>query len=92
MGESYLDIGTLQMDDGIEALGTHTLHEQVLQTVARHETLAVVHDCKACVQIGVVAQHGLNDGRTELIAHEQGVVRFKDDLCSVFFGTGLSLV
>ena len=34
MGERNLYVSTLQVDYGIEALGAHTLSQQVLQTVA----------------------------------------------------------
>ena len=77
MCERYLYIRSLQVNDGIEALGAHALHKQILKTVARHETLAVVHDGKAGVQIGVVAQHRLDNGRTELIACKELVVRLE---------------
>ena len=42
MGERNLYVGSLKMYDGIQALGTHALHEQILKTVARHKTLAVI--------------------------------------------------
>ena len=92
MGECNLNIGSLQMYDGIETLGTHALHEKVLKTVARYDTLAIVHDGKTGVQVGVVAQHGLDDSWAELVAYEQVVIGLKDHLCSVLFGTGQSLI
>ena len=88
MGEGYLDVLTLHVYDGIEAIGCHVVGEQILQTVTTGYAPAVVHDDEPLVEVGVVAQHRLHDVVVELIVTEEFVVaiRLKEDICTVFIG------
>ena len=75
MGEGYLNILALQVDNGIEGVIGHAVFQQVLQSVAREDAATVVHDGKSCVQVGVVAQHVFHDVVLEpIVLEELGII------------------
>ena len=49
--------------------------------------LTVVDKGQACIQISIVTEQGLHELVLELVVHEQSIVRFKEDRCTVFFRT-----
>ena len=79
MGEGYLDILALHVDDGIDALIGHRVVEQVFQSVAAQDAAAVVHDDEPRVEIGVVAEHDLHNLVVERIVLEERVVGLEGD-------------
>ena len=74
MGERYLDVVALQVDDGVEGVVGHAVFQQVLQTVTAEDAATVIHDGQSDVQVGVVAQHVLHDVVVEAVALEELVV------------------
>ena len=61
MGKGYLDVVTLQMDNGVEGVIGHAVFQQVLQAVARQDAPTIIHNSQPCIQVGVVTQHVLHD-------------------------------
>ena len=61
MGESYLYVLALDVDDRIERVGGHGVSQEVGKTIARENAVTVVHDCKPRIKICVIAEHGLHD-------------------------------
>ena len=55
MGKGNLDIRSAKMDNRIESLSCHIVGQEVGKTVTRKYALAVEHDCKAGIQVSVVA-------------------------------------
>ena len=47
MGEGYLDIFALQVDDGIKSVVGHAVVEKVLQSVSRKNATTIIHDGQA---------------------------------------------
>ena len=80
VGEGNLDILALDVDDWIDGVGGHRVGEQVLQTIARKDASPIVHDGQACVQVGIVAQHGLHELIMELVVLKKGVVGFEENI------------
>ena len=71
MGEGYLDVVALQMDNGVQGIVRHAVLQQVFQPVTRQDATTVIHDGQAGIQVGVVAQHVLDDVVLELVVLEQ---------------------
>ena len=74
VGEGYLDVFALHVDNGVEHIDRHVVGQQVLQTVAADDALAIVHDGEALVQVGIVAKHRLDDIVVEAILLEKSLV------------------
>ena len=90
MGEGNLDILSLQMDDGIEGIGTHAVLEQVLQTTTAEDAATIIHNGETGVQIGIVAKHVLHDVIVELIVLEQRIIGLEVDIGAVLVVSLLS--
>ena len=88
VGKGYLYIFSLEVDDGVESRSVHGVGQQVFQSVAGDDTASVVVYLKSCVQIGVIAEHGLHELRLELIVEEESVVGFKMDVCTCLVHVG----
>ena len=85
MGKGYLDAFALEVDDGVESRRGHVVVEQVLQSVAADDAVAVVVNGQPGVQISIVAQHGFHEFAAESEVQEEPVVGFEADVSSVFF-------
>ena len=85
MCEGNLDVLSFQVDDVVKAFAGHVVFQQVLQPVAGDDALSVVNEGEARIQVGVVAQQGFYELVLEGIVVEERVVRFKEDISSVFF-------
>ena len=57
--------------------------------MAGDDALSVVNEGEARIQVGVVAQQGFYELVLEGIVVEERVVRFKEDIGSVFFCSSL---
>ena len=86
MRESDFNILALQVYDFIKSFGGHVVLQQVLQAMTREDTLTVVNEGQARIQISIVSEQCFDELIQELIANEQGVVRFKKDEGTGFFG------
>ena len=86
MGESNFNVLALQVNNVIQAIGSHVVFQQVFQTMTGKNTLTVVHEGQPRIQISIVAKQGFYKLVQELITHEQRVVRFEEDVCTIFFG------
>ena len=86
MGEGYLDVVALEVDDGIDAIVGHGIVEQVFKAVAAQDAPAVVHDGKPRVEISVVAEHGFHEIVVERIILEQGGIGLKMDIGACLVG------
>ena len=84
VGEGNLDIFAFEVDDGVEGIVGHPVFQQVLQTVARQDAPAIVHDGQASIQVGIVAEHVFHDVIVKRILLEQRVVWFEVDVGAVF--------
>ena len=83
MGESNLNILTLQMDNGIERIIGHAVFQQILQSVTGEDATTIIHDGQPDIQIGIVAEHVLHDFIMELIIMEHFRVWFKIDIGAI---------
>ena len=83
MGEGNLDILAFQVDYRIKSVVGHTIVQQIFQSMTRQDTPIVIHNGKACIQVGIVAEHILHDIILELIVLEQGIIGLKEDECAV---------
>ena len=83
MGKGNLDILAFQVDDGIKSVVGHAVVQQIFQSMTRQDAPIVIHDGKACVQIGIVAEHILHDIILELVVLEQGIIGLKEDESAV---------
>ena len=92
VGECYLDILAPHVDYRVERLGSHLIFQQVLQSVARDDAPAVEHYSQPGVQIGIVAEHRLNDVVLEGVTLEERIVRLKVDIRAPFVLGGSGLV
>ena len=86
MRESDFNILALQVYDFIKSFGGHVVLQQVLQAMTRENTLTIVNEGQARIQISIVSKQCFDELIQELIANEQGVVRFKEDEGTGFFG------
>ena len=89
MGDGHLDVVAPQVDDGVERLAGEVLGEQVEQAVARVETLAVERDGEPRVEVGVVAQHGLDDVFLVGVGGEERIVGREGDVRAVLLARGV---
>ena len=84
MGKSDFEVFVLDADDGVEALDGHVVGQQVFQSVSTAYASAVIHDGKPRTQVGVVAEHGLDDIIVVRVVLEEGVVGLEVDISTVF--------
>ena len=92
MREGNLDVFALKVNYRVKTVVRHVVVKQIFQTVARQYSAAVVHNCKAGVEVCVVAQHNLDEFAVKLIVLEQSVVGLKEDVRSVLVLRVLGLV
>ena len=83
MCEGNFYVFTFKMNDRIHTICRHCVVEQVLKTIAREYSPAVIHYGKSCVQVGIVAKHRLHEVIVELIVFEESVVGFKEYVCTI---------
>src|SRR3712207_2003664 len=57
MGESYLYIIALHVDDGIKTVVGHIVRKQVFQTITAPDAAPIVHDGQTTIQVSIVAKH-----------------------------------
>ena len=74
MGDDHLDVVAREVHERVQRVVGHVLLDQVAQAVARVILLAVEDECQACVQIGVVLDHLLDDLFSELVVLEDAAV------------------
>ena len=53
--------------------------------VTGQDTLTVIDNGQSCIQIGIVAEHGFHELRTETVVLKQQVIRFKENIGTVLF-------
>ena len=82
--ECYLDVLTLHVYDRVETVVCHCVVQKIRQTVTAQYPVAVVHYGQAGVKVGIVSQHCFHIIVVERIVEKQRVVRFEEDVCSVF--------
>ena len=92
VGKGYLDILALQVDDGIKAIVGHAIGKQILQTIARDNAATIIHDGQTRVQVGIVAEHVLDDLVAIRIVLKQRVVGLEHDIGARLVIRGLSNV
>ena len=92
MSEGYLYVFSLHVNDRIKGVDGHSVGEEVGKSVARKDAMAVVHDGKPRIEIGVVAEHCLHDVVVEGVAREQCRVGLEEDEGSVLVGSVLGMV
>ena len=73
------------MHNGIDAWLRHVVVEQVFQTIAADDTLVVVEDGQAGVEVGIVLQHVLHKLHAETEVGEERGVGLEEDVGAVFF-------
>ena len=84
VGKSDVYAFPLKMHNRIEPLRSHVVGEEILQTVARDDATTIVENGKPRVEIGVVAQHRLNEFAMKAIVQEELRIGFKVDKCAIF--------
>ena len=84
MCKGNLDVIAFQMHDIVKRSRIHRIYQQVFQTVSRYNSPAIIINFKSCVQVGVVAEHGLHKLWLELIIEEKRIVWLKLYKCSIF--------
>ena len=89
MGEGNLDVLALEVDDRIETVTRHRVVEKIFESVAAQDAPSVIHDGKPRVEIGIVAEHGLDDVVVEGVVEKQRVIWLEVDICAVFVVGGL---
>ena len=86
MSKGNLYILRFEMNDRIECRCSHVISKQIHQTITREDTLAIKHDCKTRIEVGIVTQHGFNIGRTERITYKKRIVGLEKNACSCLLG------
>ncbi len=84
MGESYLDVLALHVNNLVEALVGHIVLQEVLQAMTAQDTATIVHDGKPRVQVSIVAKHRLHDVIVETIVLEERIVWLEEDVGTIF--------
>ena len=85
MGKGNVDALPREVDNGVKSRSRHVVVEQVLQAVAAENAAVVVEDGQSRIQIGVITQHILHVFTVETIVLKESLVRFKEDVRTVFF-------
>ena len=85
MGKGNLDVIALQVYYVIKAFGSHVILQKVFQTMARKDALTIVYKREPGVEICVISQQVLHELIQKLITDKQGVVRFEEDVSTIFF-------
>ena len=83
VGEGYLYVLALQVDDVVERVAGHAVGQQVAQSVAAEDAVAVEENGEAGVEIGVVAEHGFYELLPEGVVLEKRVVGLEEDIRAV---------
>ena len=83
MGEGYLNVLSLEMDNGIDAVGGHRIIKEVFQSVPTQYASAIIHDGQTSVEVGVVTEHSLDDVVMKGVVDKEGLVGLKEDICAV---------
>lgn len=86
VGKGYLDVFALHVHNGVKAVYSHVVGEQILQSMAAQDALTVIHDGEPCVEVSVVAEHGFYDFIVKLIVFEQRVIWFEEHQSARFIG------
>ena len=74
VGQHYLYVLPLEMDDGVEGIVCHVLFQQVEKAVARYVSFSVVIYLESGVEVGIVVDHCLDKLLPEGEVAEEGVV------------------
>ena len=83
--KSYLDVFAFQVDNIIKTLTGHVVFQQVFQSMAGDDPLSVVDESQSRIKISVVTQQCFYKLVLERVVEEEGVVRFKEDISTIFF-------
>ena len=83
--KSYLDVFAFQVDNIIKTLTGHVVFQQVFQSMAGEDPLSVVDEGQSRIKISVVTQQCFYKLVLERVVEEEGVVRFKEDISTIFF-------
>ena len=67
------------MYDGVERFVGHLVGEEVFQSVAADDALSVVEDGQSGIEVGIVAEHVLDELRVEAVSDEECRVGFEGD-------------
>ena len=86
MRESDFNILAFQVNNFIQPIGSHVVFQQVFQPMTGKNTLTIVNEDQPCIQISIIAEQCFYKLIQELIAYKKGIVRFEEDICTVFFG------
>ena len=79
MCKGDFDALTLDVYDGVERFVGHLVGEEVFQSVAADDALSVVKDGQSGIEVGIVAEHVLDEFRMETVSDEECRVRFEGD-------------
>ena len=86
MGESNFNVFSLQVHHIVQAFGSHVVLQQVLQAMARKDSLTIIYKGESRIQVSIVSQQILYELIQELIANKEGIIRFEEDVGTIFFG------
>ena len=84
VGKSDVDAFSLEVHYRIESLRGHVVGEKIFQTVARDDATTIVENGESRVEIGVVAEHRLDEFAMKAIVEEELRIGFKVDKRTIF--------
>ena len=70
MSKGYFYIVALKMYYRIKSIASHTILQQILQTMTRQNATTIIHNGESDIQVSIVAQHILHDFIVKLIVNE----------------------
>ena len=91
MGKCNLNIIALEVNNRIEGLNGHILREQVKQTIAGNEFLAVIRERETCIEVSVVPQQFLDIVIAETVVLEEpfAIIGYELDNRTAFLRTAI---